>query len=472
MAVRKITRRWLLNSFGVILVLLVAAVVVAGVGVHTYYYNGVRLAIDSRATMVSNQLKSYAEDVTVDYQAEVRNLVENFEDKDRMELMAIDSSGQIMITSSGFEVTEHIEMPDYLMALQSDSGGVGVYDGVINGENVMAVTMMVTPVTESKLAAVRFVVSLTEVDASIFTSIAIISGVALAIVLLVLFSSSYFISSIVRPVGEIGQTARKIAQGDFHARLQKQNDDEIGELCEVINYMASELANAEQMKNDFISSVSHELRTPLTAIKGWGETLMDTQDHAMIEKGMGVILKETDRLSSMVEELLDFSRMQSGRLTLMMDKIDVIAELSEAVLMFTERARREGVAIRFDEPDESVPVLGDRDRLRQVFVNILDNALKYSHTGGSITVTAVASGGKIEIRIADTGSGISAEDLPNVKTKFYKGHTTKRGSGIGLAVADEIISMHSGTLTLESEEGKGTTVIIVLPIATNTPKNN
>ena len=249
-------------------------------------------------------------------------------------------------------------------------------------------------------------------------------------------------------------------------QIQKKFDDEIGELCDVINYMAEELANSEKLKNDFISSVSHELRTPLTAIRGWGETMLLDQniDHATLETGMGVIMRETERLSDMVEELLDFSRMQSGRMKLVKSRMDVLAELSEAVIMYTERARREGMLLIYDEPDIFVPVFGDRGKLRQVFINVIDNALKYSDPGDTTTVSARVEGNEVVIEVEDTGCGIRAADLPKIKQKFYKANLTRRGSGIGLAVADEIVQMHGGRLDVSSVEGEGTTVTITLPI--------
>lgn len=162
--------------------------------------------------------------------------------------------------------------------------------------------------------------------------------------------------------------ALQISKGDFSAHLKKTTDDEIGELCDAINAMALELQENEKMKNDFISSVSHELRTPLTAIKGWAETLMDDSvDRETTKKGIGVIIKESERLSGMVEELLDFSRLQSGRLQLSLTKLDLVAELSDAVLMFTERARQEQIRLDYDEPMDILPIMGDANRLRQVF---------------------------------------------------------------------------------------------------------
>ena len=167
----------------------------------------------------------------------------------------------------------------------------------------------------------------------------------------------------------------------------------------------------------------------------------------------------------MVEELLDFSRLQSGRLKLNLTKLDLVAELSDAVLMFTERAKQEGIELIYDEPMDILPIMGDANRLRQVFVNILDNALKYSDSGDSVTVLIQPADTNAVIFIRDTGIGITQQDLPKIKTRFYKANATRRGSGIGLAVADEIVSMHGGSLELDSREGVGTTVRISLPLS-------
>lgn len=465
MAKRRITKRWLFNSFGIILLILIAIEILSAYGFKSYYYSGVRQTVASRADLVDGLLKKYAQDASTDYATEVRGLIENFEDKDKMEIMALDVDGNILLSSSGFEPTRTLYMPDFQQALESESGE-GYFQGSLYGENILALTRIFR-VSDEEIFAIRYVTSLAKVDRQIISLVAIITVFGMAIIFFVVLSSSYFINSIVVPLGKVGQTARKIAQGDFNIRLEKENDDEIGELCEVINYMAGELSKAEQLKNDFISSVSHELRTPLTAIKGWAETLSGEEmpDRQTMQKGMAVIGKETERLSGMVEELLDFSRIQSGRMAMVMDRMDLVAELDDAVLMFGQRAAREKILLRYEEPEELIVVMGDHNRLKQVFVNILDNALKHTAAGGEVAIRVLHTGETASVVIADTGEGIKPEDLPQVKTKFYKGDSTKRGSGIGLAVADEIVNRHGGSLQIESVYQKGTTVTILLPLA-------
>ena len=465
MAQKKITTRWLTGSLGIILVILLLIEVAVILVVRMFYYSSVQQTLVSQANTVSTLLSKYAVDPSADYQREVRSLIENFEQRDRMELMAVDAYGGITTTSSGFPVTEKIEMPDFKTALTA-SDGMGSFQGRIGQENIMAVSC-IAPVNDESITAVRLVVSLSKVDSLIFSIITVAVVFGAAIIFFMVLSGSYFISSIVIPVGEIGKTARKIAQGDFATRLVSRNEDEIGDLCETINYMAEELGNAEKLKNEFISSVSHELRTPLTAIKGWSETIRDadTGDRETVQKGMQVIIKETDRLAMMVEELLDFSRMQSGRFKLAIERIDLLAELEEAVLMYTEKARREEIKLTYDEQIEAAVVMADKNRLRQVFINIIDNAIKYSDAGGDVKVLVQQQNGYFVISVADSGCGISPEDLPKIKKKFYKANLTRRGSGIGLAVADEIVAAFFGTLEVTSVLGEGTTVSIRIPNA-------
>ena len=291
-------------------------------------------------------------------------------------------------------------------------------------------------------------------------------GAVCIIFLFVLLSNTYFLRSIVNPIREINDTTKRIAAGEYGITIEKKFNDEIGELADSINFMSSETQRSIMIKNDFISSVSHELRTPLTAINGWAETLLHSEGLDKIEqRGLSVILRESNHLREMVEELLDFSRIESGRLVINKTTMDVKAELEDTILMFEQRLQQDKLHVVYtDCCGSEVLIQGDRSRLRQVFVNIIDNARKYSPPNETIDIKIERRSEWAAVVIADHGSGIPAADLPRVKQKFYKGNANKPGSGIGLAVSDEIVQMHGGELRIESEEGNGTVVTILLPL--------
>ncbi len=444
--------------------MLVSLVIAASLFIRNYYYNAARQYMISRMNMVSNMLQTAYNDSGAGFSGEIRSVLERWSEKEKMELMVVNSDGEIELTSSGFIPTVDMLIGDYAGAVESGVSGFA-NDRISTGEHIMAVCLL-TPENTAGYKAIRAVSSLDAIDTQINSIIVTFILISFAILSLMFFSGSYFIKSIVIPVSQISNTAKRYAVGDFSVRIKKKNDDEIGQLCDTINHMAQELAISEGMKNDFISSVSHELRTPLTAIKGWAETIESMPDDTdTIGKGMRVINGETERLSQMVEELLDFSRIQNGKFTLNKANMDILAELGEAVLIYTERAKRDGIEFIYDEPDMLPFIFGDRNRIRQVFINVIDNAIKYSDRNGRVSVQAFMPDiAHIEIDISDTGCGISEQDLPKIKTKFYKANHTRRGSGIGLAVADEIITMHSGRLEIFSEKGVGTTVSIILPV--------
>ena len=454
---------WLRNSFGVIAAILLLIEVLMVIVVRNYYYNTAKEYLSSKMNIVSAAVQTNPEAGKASINSRIRTYVEGYEDKERIELMAINNDGEVEVTSSGFSPSSNDAMADYEEAKASKQGiATQIYE-LSTGEKVVAVTAVINA-RDSQYSALRMLSSMKKIDNQILIICITTLVVSAAIMLLIFFSGMYFIRSIVYPIRSIGDMTKQFAKGDFSERIKKESDDELGELCDSINYMADELSNTEQMKNEFISSVSHELRTPLTAIKGWTETVTSMyEDKETFKKGMRVITSETERLSQMVEELLDFSRIQDNRLTLIMDTIDILAELGETVLIYQERARALGIKLDYYEPEMLSFVYGDKNRLRQVFINIVDNAIKYSDKGDTVSVEAYEEHGEICISISDTGMGISAEDLPKVKTKFFKANHTRRGSGIGLAVADEIIQRHGGTLTINSEQGVGTTVLITLP---------
>jgi signal transduction histidine kinase len=454
-----ITTRWLVSNLGVVfLVLLIVELAVVYTLQH-YYYNSAEQYLTTKISSVTAVLNRYAQDTDSNFSADLRSTFENFSDKDHMELMVINSKGRVTLTTSGFSPDANVAMPDYETAMEEERG---TWVGTQNGERIMAVSVNISAI-QPEYNAIRVVTSMTQIDVTLRNYTLLITAICAGVLLLLLLTGSFFVRSIVRPINRINAATKKFAQGDFSQRIAPIPEDEIGDLCKAVNDMASALSETDAMKNEFISSVSHELRTPLTAIQGWAETLCMDIDAETMQKGMHVIVNETERLSRMVEELLDFSRMQSGRLTLQPAPMDILAELGDAVLIYTEKAKREHIHLIYKEPEMLPFVYGDKNRIRQVFINVIDNALKYSNPNGIVTVSAEAIGNLIQVRISDNGVGISATDLPKVKTKFFKANHTRRGSGIGLAVADEIITMHKGRLEIHSELGAGTTVIIWLP---------
>lgn len=458
-----LTKRWLFRSAVLTVAILLVICFVCGFFVRNYYYDTVYNKLRSYSSgIVTNYFNSYTTDA--EFAAGAVDFVSEFSEKSSAEVWVIDKSGKVIVSSSGFGIS-YPEMPDYYEALDSkDESLFTSWEGKIeSGEKIMAVTTLIKDDNSAVRGAVRYITSLDAVYSQLITVYCMIGFVFLIIALIVLISGFIFVSSIVKPIKEINETTKLIAGGNMDARIDHYlYKDEIGELCDSINNMAAEISTADRLKNDFISTVSHELRTPLTAIKGWGETILQVSDTdpALTQRGMNVIIDEATRLSGIVEELLDFSRIQNGALSLRIEKMDILAELDETVFAFKDRATREGVDLVYNAPDLPAPMDGDADRIKQVFVNILDNALKYTKQGGKINVTADVADDKIKITISDTGCGISAEDLPHVKEKFYKTNMTVHGSGIGLAVADEIVKLHKGTLDIDSVLGEGTTVTL------------
>ena len=281
----------------------------------------------------------------------------------------------------------------------------------------------------------------------------------------VVISSNYYIRSILVPLAEITEKAKKIAGGTYGIQISTKYDDEIGELAKTVNEMSAQIARNEKMQTEFISSLSHELRTPLTVITGWSETLIDDENmDPDTLRGMKIIQSEAKRLTEMVVDLLDFTRIQDGRMTLNVGPTDIRAEFEDTVFMYSSRLAQDGITLDYLENDEEIPeIICDGQRLRQVFLNILDNAAKHGGDGKRIEASMAFEDGVVVVRIRDFGPGIPEDEIPLVKKKFYKGSSKARGNGIGLAVCDEIVQMHGGDLILENAQGGGTVVTVQLP---------
>ncbi len=463
-----IKARWIksiLLAFTVIMFLFSCVIIYSSC---TRYFNSVELTMRARnSRYVDTFFSAYNNGDADTFTKGAYEFVENFQYKDIMEVWVIDKNRKLLVSSSGFSESASTDWRDYDLALESDDR-IGVKRLKLNsGEPVTAMTYILRDSVGNNYGAVRYLVSMKDMYDQLFMIVIIVFASFILVVALMTISGMYFVSSIVNPVSQICMTTSEIAKGDFSARIEYDYyQDEIGELCMSINNMAQQLSEIDKMKNDFISTVSHEIRTPMTAIKGWGETLKSVGNNPMLlEKGLDIIVSETERLSGMVEELLDFSRMQNGKIRIVNEEIDLLYIIEHVYDIYKQKAVNENINLSLDlNGNTDIRMIGDRDRIRQVIINILDNAIKYTPETGNIGISVARIQKYVKIIISDSGRGIPQKDLPHIKEKFYKADNNVRGTGIGLAVADEIIKMHSGEINILSEVSKGTTVEIILPV--------
>lgn len=464
--VKGITKRWIVNSLLLTVSILAISIVAFSTSIKKYFYNNIYQMLYIESSNLYDTFTSDTLESTVTFEGAALDYIQIFSEKDAVKVTIFDNNNKVLYSTLKDTPENIVEMEDYNQALHS-TDNFGLFIGKnSSGEKIMAETRSVYTKSGKYLGSVRYTTSLDETDKTIGLGISILVMLGIVMIVFVILLGIYFLRSIINPVVKISQTAKDIARGDFNIKIKKKHDDEIGKLCDAVNYMAEELSLSEKLKNEFISSISHELRTPLTAIKGWAETIQtaDALEQETINRGLQIIAHETERLSGIVEELLDFSRLQKGKLPVVVEKIDILAELGEAVYMFKERADSEGKILTYDEPKIISPIFGDKNRLKQVFINILDNALKYTEKGGGVSVSVKEKDANIIVNITDNGCGIPKEHINKVTEKFYKANSTKRGSGIGLAIVDEIVKAHKGSLQIISEENFGTTINISFPV--------
>ena len=462
-------RRWLVNTISVVSAIGFVCVLVVTAVFAAFYYSNLEADMRYRAKTTTEYFANSVNQNYKEYYRSCINYAQSFEDRDVLELQFLNADGRIVASSYGQWAAQTPQTAEIQEAVNARTIKSFVGRDPDTGERIMAVSGPMIYSNGEVIGVLRYVTSTRLVDMRIVL-VAALSLLSLLVMLaVVLLSNNYYIRTILKPVAEITEKAKRIANGSYGIQIQKQYDDEIGALVDTINEMSAKISQNEKMQTEFISSLSHELRTPLTAINGWSETLLsgDTLD-SETRRGMRIISREAKRLTEMVVELLDFTRLQDGRMTLSMETTDIRAEFEDTVYMYSSRLTQEGIDLEYLDNDEEIPEIScDPKRLRQVFLNILDNAAKHGGEGKRIeaSIHHEPDTGNVVVRIRDYGPGIPEDEIPLVKKKFYKGSSKARGTGIGLAVCDEIVEMHGGTLTLENAPGGGTLVTVSIPAA-------
>lgn len=428
-----------------------------------FYYTSIEAELNRSAQTIIRNYGEYLNNYDLNKDAKV--LIESIPGNTVAQVQVISNKKFLLADSiDPASVGYQLDYPDITSALKGKSSA---WRGQIplTYEPILSVSSPVTRDGEV-IGVVRVITTLSDVNEILQSHIIILIVLGINIVLMIFLTGLFLSSTIIRPVKEITSAAAEMAQGKFDVRVARRYDDEVGKLADTLNYMAQEVSNHQRMKNDFIASVSHELLTPLTSIKGWILTLNsgDIDNKEEIREGLSIIEKESDRLTSLVKELLDFSKFAAGAITLRKDIVDLNEFLRNIKRQMEPRAERKSVNINMDI-DEGIPnINADENRLKQVLINILDNSFKFTPEGGNITIIAKALKNEVLIRIEDTGCGIPEGNLPKVTQRFYKGSSGAVGSGLGLSICEEIIRLHEGRINIESTVGKGTVVEIFLPV--------
>ncbi|MBE6977846.1 MAG: HAMP domain-containing protein [Ruminococcaceae bacterium] len=459
--------RWLGNTLTVFCLLGLVCVLLITATFAVYYYSNMRSDMMSRAAQTSQFFSGYISQNYDDYYQSCVSYAQTFEMSGSMELQFINNDGVLVASSYGPWAGKSPRTGEIAKAIRQRQTEPFIGVDPDTGEHIMAVSCPMIYSDGQVVGVLRYVTSTRLLNRQILQIALVAVGAFFVLLSVLLLSSGYYIRSIVLPVNEITQKARRIANGSYGAQIQKKYNDEIGVLADTINEMSAKINQNEKMQAEFIASLSHELRTPLTAINGWSETLLsDDSLDEQTSRGVKIISREARRLTDMVMELLDFTRLQDGRFTLNVQVSDIRAAFEDTVYMYGSHLQQNGIRLDYMDTDEEIPEIPcDCARLRQVFLNILDNAAKHGGEGKRIEASMTVEEENVVVRIRDYGPGIPEEELPLVKKKFYKGNTKVRGTGIGLAVCDEIVQMHGGVLDIANAPGGGTVVTVSLPVA-------
>lgn len=463
--VNGLRKRWLMNTVGLVIFIGLTVAIALSCCFAFFSYNQTEQALRDRAEQTTEFFDGYQNLSYHDFYRSCMQYAQQFPDKDHVELQFIDADGKIAASSYGRFALQSPTTQEIGQAMRTRSTSAFLGNSPQTEQRILSVSTPVIFKNGEIIGVFRFVIATQKIDSVVFM-VTLACLILWAFVSLIAFlCTNYYIGAVKKPLGIIIDKAQKITAGSYGIQISGSFADEIGQLADAINEMSRKINQNEKVQSEFISSLSHELRTPLTAITGWSETLLNDEslDEATL-RGVKIIRREAGRLTEMVVELLDFTRIQDGRMTLNIEMCDIRSEFEDTVFMYGSRLAQEEIRLEYEQNDEDIPEIScDPKRLRQVFLNILDNAAKHGGEGKRILASIHYENDQVTIQIRDFGPGIPEDEIPLVKKKFYKGSSKARGSGIGLAVCEEIVAMHAGQLILSNAQGGGTLVTIILP---------
>ena len=458
---RSIRKRLIGNYITIALVTVLILEGLFAVAISEYYIGGVERILVNQAETSATFFNRYAD--AGDIYKKSNYIFENLDIDEAALIEVVDMQGRVVIDSTGSSTENVINTFDVTQALRGQSE---VWRGRSElNEPIVAVSAPIYDGT-SVVGALRYVSSLAPTYQVLGQFFAMLFLFGFGIIAVAFLYGRAMAQRILEPVQELVRVTEEVAQGNYKVTAIKYHNDEIGQLVDAVNIMTKEITRADQAKSEFISSISHELRTPLAAIKGWAETMQDMKDDIeVVEEGLSIVSKETDRLIILVNDLLDFSRLQAHRIELKKEEFSISDLLENIIGQFTVRCQQEHIKMTLLTDNQENWVFADYNRLKQVLINIVDNAMKFTvgRPEAEIRISSQVLDDQIIVIIEDNGSGISPEDLQRVKEKFYKGSSNKSGTGLGLSIASEIMELHGGKMLIDSTMNIGTKVVLVMP---------
>ena len=433
---------------------------------------------------ISEELQSNAElvgdiltgDLLENNNEDIQRKIEILSEKLDLRITVVDMQGRVLGDSEKAPsfMESHKDRLEIAEAIEKGFGQSTRFSDTLN-YNMKYVAVRVEDSGDT-LAVVRFALPLSKVQLRIqLIYRVVLLGSIVAVV--IAFTVAYFLSrSITYPISRMQEVAHQIAKGDFSNKLNIKSKDELGELAKSLNIMASELQqkmeNLKQMdrvRTDFVANVSHELKTPLTLIKGYIETLEDKaiNDTEKARKFISIIKEHADRLENIIEDLLSLSELELSKDCLNKTGFDLKKLIDEVTLGFGYALDAKRQTLSVNQQGDDFKIKADRDKIEQVIVNLIDNAIKYTNEAGQIIIYILEQRNEITITIRDNGIGIPKEDIDRVFERFYRIDKARSrelgGTGLGLGIAKHIVLAHNGQISIESEINKGTKVFVKLP---------
>lgn len=335
---------------------------------------------------------------------------------------------------------------------------------------VIEFSVLVVPTMQDKLIEIN-IYDKEQIDSFLYITRKICGFAILNIVIISAVLVRINLKNIFRPIEQINEATKKVALGEYDIELETKREDEIGELTNNFNKMTRGLKSTENLQKEFINNVSHEIKTPVSSIEGFAKFLKDKNlTDEEIEEYANIIIEEAKRLENLTGKILKLSKLNNQEIITNKQEIEVAEQIRKAISLLEPKWSKKDIKINVSLEEKIF--LGDEDLIFQVWVNIIDNAIKFSNEGESIDIKVYEKDSNINVEIKDHGIGMKEEELEKVYDRFYqidRSHS-KEGSGLGLAIVKRIVELSEGKIEIKSKENKGTIVIVKLPVTSE--KNN